>query len=97
MKIDEFKNEIKHLDTFINPKEFVNRIISYQGKSREERQEMIATYIDNLEISKEDNKLTINHYNFRKSFLTDLLTFNDEYKLLLNYSLFKDEYGIPIP
>lgn len=58
---------------------------------------MISTYIDNLEISKNDNKLKIEHYHFRKSFLTDLLTFNEEYKLPLNYSLFEDEYGIPIP
>lgn len=86
-----------NLETLINPKEFMNIIINYQNKSREERQKMIATYMDNLEISKEDNKLKINHYHFRKSFLTDLLTFNVEYKLPLNYSLFEDEYGIPIP
>lgn len=86
-----------NLDTFINPKEFMNRITNYQNKSREERQKMIATYIDNLEISKNDNKLKIEHYHFRKSFLTDLLTFNEEYKLPLNYSLFEDEYGMPIP
>ncbi len=58
---------------------------------------MISTYIDNLEISKNNNKLKIEHYHFRKSFLTDLLTFNEEYKLPLNYSLFEDEYGLPIP
>ena len=58
---------------------------------------MIATYIDNLEISKNNNQLKIEHYHFRKSFLTDLLTFNKEYKLPLNYSLFEDEYGKPIP
>lgn len=74
----------------------MNRINNYQNKSREDRQKMIATYIDNLEISKSDNKLKIEHYHFRKSFLTDLLTYN-EYKLPLNYSLFEDEYGIPIP
>ena len=86
-----------NLDTSINPKEFMNRINNYQNKSREERQKMISTYIDNLEISKSDNKLKIEHYYFRKSFLTDLLTYNEEYKLPLNYSLFEDEYGIPIP
>ena len=86
-----------NLDTFINPKEFMNRITNYQNKSREDRQKMIATYIDNLEISKNDNKLKIEHYHFRKGFLTDLLTFNEEYKLPLNYSLFEDEYGLPIP
>ena len=86
-----------NLGTFINPQEFMERIISYQNKSREGRQKMIATYIDNLEISKNDNKLKIEHYNFRKSFLTDLLTFNNEYKLPLNYSLFEGEYGLPIP
>ena len=86
-----------NLDTFINPKEFMNRIINYQNKSREDRQKMIATYIDNLEISKNDNKMKIEHYHFRKSFLTDLLTYNEEYNLPLNYSLFEDEYGIPIP
>ena len=75
-----------NLDTFINPREFMNR-----------RQKMISTYIDNLEISKNHNKLKIEHYHFRKSFLTDLLTFNEEYNLPLNYSLFEDEYGIPIP
>ena len=86
-----------NLDTFINPKEFMIRITNYQNKSREERQKMISTYIDNLEISKNDNKLEIEHYHFRKSFLTDLLTFNKKYKLPLNYSLFEDEYGLPIP
>lgn len=58
---------------------------------------MISTYIDNLEVSKSDNKLKIEHYHFRKSFLTDLLNYNEEYNLPLNYSLFEDEYGIPIP
>ena len=29
--------------------------------------------------------------------MTDLLTFNEKYKLPLNYSLFEDEYGLPIP
>ncbi len=86
-----------NLDTFINPKEFMNKITNYQNKSRKERQKMIATYIDNLEISKNNNKLKIEHYHFRKSFLTDLLTFNEEYKLPLNYSLFEDEYGLSIP
>lgn len=86
-----------NLDTFINPKEFMNRITNYQNKSREDRQKMIATYIDNLEISKNNNQLKIEHYHFRKIFLTDLLTFNKEYKLPLNYSLFEDEYGMPIP
>ena len=59
----------------------MNRIINYQNKSREEKQKMISTYIDNLEISKNHNKLKIEHYHFRKSFLTDLLTFNEEYNL----------------
>ena len=45
-----------NLDTFINPREFMNRIINYQNKSREDRQKMISTYIDNLEISKNHNK-----------------------------------------
>ncbi|MDD6418807.1 MAG: hypothetical protein PUF66_01455 [Clostridium sp.] len=75
----------------------MNRITNYQNKAREERQKMISTYLDNLEISKNDNKLKIEHYHFRKSFLSDLLTFNEEYKLPLNYSLFEDEYGLPIP
>ena len=75
----------------------MSRITNYQNKSRENRQKMIATYIDNLEINKSDNKLKIEHYHFRKSFLTDLLTYNEEYKLPLNYPLFEDEYGLPIP
>lgn len=85
-----------NLDTFINPREFMNRIINYQNKSWEERQKIIATYIDNLETSKSD-KLKIEHYHFRKSFLTDLLIYNEEYNLPLSYSLFGDEYGISIP
>ena len=84
-----------NLDTFINPREFMNRIINYQNKSWEERQKIIATYIDNLETSKSD-KLKIEHYHFRKSFLTDLLIYNEEYNLPLSYSLFGDEYGISI-
>ncbi len=44
----------------------MNIIINYQNKSREDRKKLISTYIDNLEISKSDNKLIIEHYHFKK-------------------------------
>ena len=62
-----------NLDTFINPREFMNRIINYQNKSREDRQKMISTYIDNLELQVVNGKLEIANINFREDFLSSLV------------------------
>ena len=54
---------------------------------------MIASYIDSIELKKENDKLEIVNGNFRKDYLLNLLNNNAEYGLPYNMAWFKDDYG----
>ena len=48
-------------------------------------------------VERKSDKTIIKDINFRTNFLLDLINYNNEYKLPLNYYGFEDEYGLPLP
>ena len=86
----------QNMDIFIKPEIFFSNIYGWLNLLKEEKQRIIATYIDNLVVEKKDDKTIIKETNFRSSFIIDLINYNKEYGLPLNINLFQDEYGLPI-
>ena len=60
---------------------------------REEKQKIIAKYIDNIVIEKDNNKINIISSEFRSSYLKDLQVNHNEYGMPYNIPLFKDDLG----
>lgn len=86
----------QNIDIFVKPQIFFSNIYGWLNLLKEEKQRIIATYIDNLVVEKKDDKTIIKKTNFRSSFIIDLINYNKEYGLPLNINLFQDEYGLPI-
>ena len=88
----------KHnIDTFVKPENFFANIYGWLNKSREEKQRIISTYIDNLVVERKEDKTIIKETHFRTSFLLDLINYNQDYGLPLNWFLFEDNYGYSLP
>ena len=88
----------KHnIDTFVKPENFFANIYGWLNKSREEKQRIISTYIDNLVVERKEDKTIIKETHFRTSFLLDLINYNQDYGLPLNWFLFEDDYGYSLP
>lgn len=86
----------QNMDIFVKPEIFFSNIYGWLNLLKEEKQRIIATYIDNLVVEKKDDKTIIKETNFRSSFIIDLINYNKEYGLPLNINLFQDEYGLPL-
>lgn len=86
----------QNMDIFIKPEIFFSNIYGWLNLLKEEKQRIIAAYIDNLVVEKKNDKTIIKETNFRSSFIIDLINYNKEYGLPLNINLFQDEYGLPI-
>ncbi len=87
----------QNMDIFIKPEIFFSNIYGWLNLLKKEKQRIISTYIDNLVVENKDDKTIIKETNFRSSFIIDLINYNEKYKLPLNFILFQDEYGLPIP
>ena len=88
----------KHnVDSFVKPEKFIENIYGWLNMQKEEKQRIIATYIDYLVVERKIDKTIIKDINFRTNFLLDLINYNNEYKLPLNYFYFEDDYGLPLP
>ena len=83
----------REIDTLIKPEILLDNIYKWFETDREKRQKMIASYIDSIELKKENDKLEIVNGNFRKDYLLNLLNNNAEYGLPYNMAWFKDDYG----
>ena len=86
-----------HIDTFVKPENFFANIYGWLNKPREEKQRIISTYIDNLVVERKEDKTIIKETHFRTSFLLDLINYNQDYGLPLNWFLFEDDYGYSLP
>lgn len=64
--------------------------------SREEKQKIIAKYIDNIEVVKENGEVKIVNTNFRECLVNDMLEHHKTNGLPIDIHLFEDD-GIPIP
>ena len=88
----------KHnIDNFVKPEKFLSNIYGWLNMPREKKQKIIATYIDNLVVERKSDKTIIKETNYRSSFIRDMIMYNDEYGLPLNWYLFKDNYGYSLP
>ncbi len=95
---DLFMLQDKHnIDTFVKPENFFANIYGWLNKLREEKQRIISTYIDNLVVERKEDKTIIKETHFRTSFLLDLINYNQDYGLPLNWFLFEDDYGYSLP
>ena len=88
--------DYKEINLYKNPLSFIEKINYIKNISREEKQRLFASYIDFIEISKRGKKIKIENINFRKAFISDLITYDKEYNIPLNLPLFKDDYGLNI-
>ena len=58
---------------------------------------IIGTYIDNIEVNKVGDKIELLNIEYRKSFLTDLVNYHNNYGVPYNFNIFSDEKGFKIP
>ncbi len=72
------------------------RIGSYD-KHEEEKQKIISTYIDDVEIEKIGEKIEIKNINLRESLFEDIKNHHIKYNTPLDLYIFEDESGSPIP
>ena len=85
------------IEDYIYPVNIIFNMNYYHMLSKEEKQKLIATYIDDIEVKMENGKLKIEKINVRKSFYADLLEYHNKYETPIDINLFVDEYKDPIP
>lgn len=83
----------QEIDNFVKPEILLTNIAKWLNLSREERQRLIATYIDYLELEKKDKKIEIIKGNFRESYLKEMRYNHNNYDIPYNCNIFEDEYG----
>ena len=65
------KRDIESVKSFINPFYELNFQSKWNELPISERQELITSYIDNIEVIKNDKDIKIKHINFRKTFIEE--------------------------
>lgn len=86
----------QEIDNFVKPEVFMNNTFKWLRKDRKDKQRIISSYIDFIEIDSCDTKVNINKINFRQSYLESLVHNNKLYKTPLNFNLFIDNYDYDI-
>ena len=85
------------LDKMLNPDVFLQNILNMANAPREEIKRLIATYIDNIEVNKVEDKEEIVRIEYRESFLAELVNYHNNYGIPYNLKEIKDEGGYKIP
>ena len=82
----------KLIENTLFPDIMIHQINEWLILPREEKQRLIAKYIDNLEIKKADKDITITNTNYRETMFVDLLDYKQKYDLPVpfNIALFED-------
>ena len=88
--------DTKKINELIYPDKIMENILSLTNSPREEMKRIIATYIDNIEVSKIGEQTELKYIEYRKSFLADLVNFHNEYGVPCNWSIFSDSSGSKI-
>lgn len=65
------KRDIENIKCFINPFYELNFQAKWNKLSVAEKQDLIISYIDNIEVIKNDKDIKIKHINFRKTFIEE--------------------------
>jgi len=76
---------------------FVNKLMNWMFLTREEKQLIIAKYIDNIEITKKAKEIEIINTNFRQSMFVDMLQNHKKHKTPIDLHLFEDKDKNMIP
>ena len=87
----------ERIDNIVNPEIMLENILNLVNAPREQMQKIIATYIDTIEVTKEQRKTKLLFIEYRKSFLADLVNYHNNYNVPYNWEIFEDESGIKIP
>ena len=87
----------ERIDNIVNPEIMLENILNLVNAPREQMQKIIATYIDTIEVMKEQGKTKLLFIEYRKSFLADLVNYHNNYNVPYNWEIFEDESGIKIP
>ena len=87
----------ERIDNIVNPEIMLENILNLVNAPREQMQKIIATYIDTIEVTKEQGKTKLLFIEYRKSFLADLVNYHNNYNVPYNWEIFEDESGIKIP
>lgn len=81
------KRDIESIKCFINPFYELNFQAKWDKLSVSEKQELITSYIDSIEVIKNDKDIKIKHITFKK-------TFNEEYANIFNSGGINSNQGI---
>ena len=87
----------ERIDNIVNPEIMLENILNLVNAPREQMQKIIATYIDTIEVTKEQGQTKLLFIEYRKSFLADLVNYHNNYNVPYNWEIFEDESGIKIP
>lgn len=84
------------IENYLHPENIIYTFSNYQKLDRYEKQKLIATYIDNVELVKNEKGIELKNVNFRESLLVDLLDYHNKYELPYDMTLFYDNNNDPI-
>lgn len=87
----------KEIDCYLHPENFIKTFHNWNSLSKEEKQKIISTYIDDIEIIKDKIDVSINSINYRKSFYYDLISYRDKYDFPLDTYTYTDKENHKIP
>ena len=87
----------KTIENYIMPDKILMNISNYIMLPRIDKQKFISRYIDNIEVEKRENKISIINVNFREDLFVDLLNYHKEYKLPIDIHIFEDSNNNSIP
>lgn len=87
----------QRIDILLHPESLIKVIVGWFKFDRETRQQYIYKYIDDIEVSFEDNKTKLYQVNFREDLLIDMLDNHNKYDLPLDLGMFEDDDKLPVP
>ena len=86
------------IDMLLEPRNILYTLTYWELQTKEEKQKIIATYIDDFKIEKiNDNKYEIKKFNIRDSLYQDLIDYHIKYSTPFDLYLFTDSDGFNVP
>lgn len=86
------------IEDLIHPENLLYTFNHWITLSKEEKQKLIATYIDNFEVEKiSDKEYDIKNINVRNDLYDDLLNYHQKYDVPVDIYMFLDDDGYRIP
>lgn len=82
----------KEIDLITKPETLILNIDRWYKIDKEEKQRLIAKYLDYAEITKINNQIKIENCYYRRNLIEEMIN-NKKYGAPMNFQLFIDEYG----